>query len=241
MLPKKWFVPLTLPPFQLFCHSAACHSAARPGCHVCREWCRQSLPALWHRHSQTGMWNGNCLFSDWWWILFCVQVKNLDQMNLSGEEKMSLTLEMLKVTRETLEAGHSIDDLISHGIDLISILLPNTSNCEELRCLSMFATKLSSGLHVHFTRTSLNWCFSLFRRFMSQIATHLVTYNLSSMLFLIKVSCIAWLLTATPPSTSLTRLNCCRMHASFWRTASPVRCQTFKIYSRLFCFVERGM
>ena len=62
-----------------------------------------------------------------------VQVKNLDEMNLTDEEKMSLTLEVLKVTREMLEAGHDVDDLISHGIDLIAILLPKTSNCQELR------------------------------------------------------------------------------------------------------------
>ena len=54
-------------------------------------------------------------------------------MTLSDEEKMSLTLEVLKVTREMLEAGHDVDDLISHGIDLIAILLPKTSNSEELR------------------------------------------------------------------------------------------------------------
>lgn len=62
-----------------------------------------------------------------------VQVKSLDEMTLSDEEKMSLTLEVLKVTREMLEAGHDVDDLISHGIDLIAILLPKTSNCQELR------------------------------------------------------------------------------------------------------------
>ena len=55
-------------------------------------------------------------------------------MNLTDEEKLSLTLEVLKVSRNTLEAGHDVNDLISHGIDLISILLPKTSNCEELRC-----------------------------------------------------------------------------------------------------------
>ena len=61
-------------------------------------------------------------------------MKNLDQMNLTDEEKLSLTLEVLKVSRNTLEAGHDVNDLITHGIDLISILLPKTSNCEELRC-----------------------------------------------------------------------------------------------------------
>ena len=60
-------------------------------------------------------------------------MKNLDRMNLFDEEKMSLTLEVLRVTRETLEAGHDVDDLISHGIDLIAILLPETATCEELR------------------------------------------------------------------------------------------------------------
>ena len=66
-------------------------------------------------------------------ILVFMQVKNLDEMILSDEEKMTLTLEVLKVTREMLRAGHDVDDLISHGIDLITILLPKTSNCEELR------------------------------------------------------------------------------------------------------------
>ena len=64
-----------------------------------------------------------------------VQVKSLNEMTLSDEENMSLTLEVLKVTREMLEAGHDVDDLISHGIDLIAILLPKTSNCQELRYL----------------------------------------------------------------------------------------------------------
>lgn len=58
-------------------------------------------------------------------------------MNLTDEEKLSLTLEVLKVSRNTLESGHDVSDLISHGIDLISILLPETSNCEELRCGQM--------------------------------------------------------------------------------------------------------
>lgn len=64
---------------------------------------------------------------------FCLQVKNLNLMNLSDEEKMSLTLEVIKVTRETLEEGHDVSDLISHGIDLIAILLPQTASCEDLR------------------------------------------------------------------------------------------------------------
>ena len=60
-------------------------------------------------------------------------MKNLGEMVLTDKERMSLTLEVLKVTREMLEAGHDVDDLISHGIDLIAILLPKTSNCQELR------------------------------------------------------------------------------------------------------------
>ena len=78
-----------------------------------------------------------CEFRNYWidYSIVCVfvQAKNLDEMTLSDEEKMSLTLEVLKVTREMLGAGHDVDDLISHGIDLIAILLPKTSNCEELR------------------------------------------------------------------------------------------------------------
>jgi len=34
---------------------------------------------------------------------------------------------------ESLEAGHSIDELISHGIDLLSNLLPVTSSGDELK------------------------------------------------------------------------------------------------------------
>ena len=34
---------------------------------------------------------------------------------------------------ETLEAGHNIDELISHGLDLLSNLLPESASGEELR------------------------------------------------------------------------------------------------------------
>ena len=34
---------------------------------------------------------------------------------------------------ETLENGHSINELISHGIDLLSALMPQSSPVEEVR------------------------------------------------------------------------------------------------------------
>lgn len=72
-----------------------------------------------------------------------MQVKSLDGMSLSDKEKMSLTLEVLKIAREMLEAGHDVDDFISHGIDLIAILLPETSNSEELRYVHNFCSEPS--------------------------------------------------------------------------------------------------
>ena len=80
-------------------------------------------------------------------------------MQFTDEEKMSLTIDILNITHgqscdpfvlttfltrvvkifpstaliETLESGHSIDELISHGIDLLTILLPQTASGEELR------------------------------------------------------------------------------------------------------------
>ena len=54
-------------------------------------------------------------------------------MNILNEEKFSLTLEVLRITQDTLEAGHDIDDLISHGIDLMSSLLPESASLEEIR------------------------------------------------------------------------------------------------------------
>ena len=58
---------------------------------------------------------------------------------------------------ETLEAGHDIDELISHGLDLVSSLLPKSATGEELR------------------------------QFIGQMARHFVTSSHSSLLFLIKV------------------------------------------------------
>ena len=48
----------------------------------------------------------------------------------------------LIIIAETLENGHNIDELISHGIDLLSNLLPESASGDELRsvimqCLSM--------------------------------------------------------------------------------------------------------
>lgn len=38
---------------------------------------------------------------------------------------------------ETLENGHSINELISHGIDLLTALLPQSSPVEEVRYIYM--------------------------------------------------------------------------------------------------------
>jgi len=84
-------------------------------------------------------------------------VNNLEGRHLPEEEKMALTIDILKITQESLEAGHSIDELISHGIDLLSNLLPVTSSGDELK------------------------------QFITQMARQLATGNYSSLLFLVKV------------------------------------------------------
>ncbi|XP_065897600.1 uncharacterized protein [Dysidea avara] len=86
-------------------------------------------------------------------------VKNLEKMEFSDDEVMSLTLEIMQITYGTLEAGHSIDELLSHGIDLMSYILPSRSSVTELKQL------------------------------ISQMASHFVTASNSSMLFLTKSAC----------------------------------------------------
>ena len=43
---------------------------------------------------------------------------------------------------ETLENGHNIDELISHGIDLLSNLLPESASGDELRSVSAWCLVL---------------------------------------------------------------------------------------------------
>ena len=38
---------------------------------------------------------------------------------------------------ETLEAGHSIEELLSHGIDLMTYVLPSKSSGAELKYISI--------------------------------------------------------------------------------------------------------
>ena len=44
-----------------------------------------------------------------------------------------MTMVITYLLIETLEAGHNIEPLISHGIDLLSDLLPTSSSGDELR------------------------------------------------------------------------------------------------------------
>lgn len=44
---------------------------------------------------------------------------------------------MLFIT-ETLENGLSINELMSHGVDLLTALLPQSSPVEEVRCVYMY-------------------------------------------------------------------------------------------------------
>lgn len=60
-------------------------------------------------------------------------MKNLDIMELTDEDKFSLTLEVLEVTKETIEAGHSVEHLTSYGIDLLSQLLPSSTSSKNLK------------------------------------------------------------------------------------------------------------
>ena len=54
-------------------------------------------------------------------------------MEIPDEEKFSLTLDVLQVTRETLEAGHSVENLTTYGIDLLSQLLPPSTSSTDLK------------------------------------------------------------------------------------------------------------
>lgn len=54
-------------------------------------------------------------------------------MQLSDEQKLSLTVEVLKTTQDLVEAGHSIEHFVSYGIDLMSQLLPSSVSEEKLR------------------------------------------------------------------------------------------------------------
>lgn len=54
-------------------------------------------------------------------------------MVVSGAEKLSLTMEVLQVTRDSVEAGHNIEHFISYGIDLMSQLCPPTDSMEKIR------------------------------------------------------------------------------------------------------------
>ena len=56
-------------------------------------------------------------------------------MNVSDEEKLSLTMDVLKTSENILEEGLNIDDFLSHGIDLLSNLVPTTASGDEFRCV----------------------------------------------------------------------------------------------------------
>ena len=67
--------------------------------------------------------------------------------------------EILHFTHNTLRAGHNIEDMISHGIDLMSSLLPITVSHDELR------------------------------HFLSHIARHVTAPDQSSVLLMVRTSC----------------------------------------------------
>lgn len=75
-----------------------------------------------------------CLVVLYWarniWCLLD-QVQTVDRLDLSDEEKLCLTLDILQTTQDILEEGNSINDFISYGIDLLSTLLPATASGEE--------------------------------------------------------------------------------------------------------------
>lgn len=54
-------------------------------------------------------------------------------MSVSEEEKLSLTLEVLRITHESVEADHTIEHFISYGIDLMSQLCPPSASSDKLR------------------------------------------------------------------------------------------------------------
>lgn len=54
-------------------------------------------------------------------------------MPVSDVEKLSLVQEILHITHTTVQAGHSIEHFISHGIDLMSQLCPPSATTDKLR------------------------------------------------------------------------------------------------------------
>ena len=54
---------------------------------------------------------------------------------LKGDWYLSVCLSPHFNILDALENGHSITELISHGFDLLTLLLPQSANTEELRWL----------------------------------------------------------------------------------------------------------
>lgn len=59
---------------------------------------------------------------------------------------------------ETLENGHSINELISHGIDLLTALLPQSSPVEEVRyiCIYMYI-HVCVYMYLYMLKPSNDW------------------------------------------------------------------------------------
>ena len=87
---------------------------------------------------------------------------------------------------ETMEAGHDISDLVSHGLDVLSnLLLPSSLSCQirwavEILCLTWLTYPVLGNTFM------LLWF--LVRDFISQMTKQLVTSGHTSLLFLIKVT-----------------------------------------------------
>ncbi|XP_062513876.1 uncharacterized protein LOC134189578 isoform X2 [Corticium candelabrum] len=60
-------------------------------------------------------------------------VSNIGRLALRREEKLKVIMEVLHIARDGLNAGQHIEDFITHGIDFLSRLLPETGNSEELK------------------------------------------------------------------------------------------------------------
>ncbi|CAI8022013.1 hypothetical protein GBAR_LOCUS12959 [Geodia barretti] len=86
-------------------------------------------------------------------------VQNIDTLRLSDSEKMATTVEIMSITSDAIRNGQTITELISHGIDLLTVLIPESTTPKDAR------------------------------QFVAQMTKQLVVFNHSSLLFMLKQSC----------------------------------------------------
>jgi hypothetical protein len=87
-------------------------------------------------------------------------VSNLDTMDFTDSDKLTLSVDILNITKKALEEGHIIEEFISHGLELLCYLSSASVSMDD------------------------------FRSFTKQLVQHVVASNQSSVLFLIRNACV---------------------------------------------------